>query len=57
MPSEFTSQKETALFQPEHVRRQFPIFEREVAWLDNAATTQRPERVLRAMDEFNRRHV
>ena len=56
MPSEFTSQKETALFQPEHVRRQFPIFEREVAWLDNAATTQRPERVLRAMDEFNRRH-
>ena len=56
MPSEFTNQKETALFQPEHVRRQFPIFEREVAWLDNAATTQRPERVLRAMDEFNRRH-
>lgn len=43
-------------FQPGIVRRQFPILNRELAWLDNAATTQRPEPVLLAMDLYSRRH-
>ena len=43
-------------FDPDALRRQFAILNREVAWLDNAATTQRPESVLRAMDEFYRQH-
>lgn len=40
----------------EVVRRDFSFLERGVAWLDNAATTQRPEPVLAAMDEFARFH-
>jgi len=43
-------------FDPASIRRQFAILGRDVAWLDNAATTQRPEVVLRAMDEFYRKH-
>ncbi len=43
-------------FDPGALRRQFAILGREEAWLDNAATTQRPEAVLRAMDGFYRRH-
>jgi cysteine desulfurase / selenocysteine lyase len=43
-------------FDPATVRRQFAILEREVSWLDNAATTQRPEPVLLAMDAFYREH-
>lgn len=38
------------------IRRQFAILNREIAWLDNAATTQRPEPVLQAMDRFYRQH-
>ena len=38
------------------IRRQFAILNREIAWLDNAATTQRPEAVLKAMDQFHRQH-
>ena len=38
------------------IRRQFAILNREIAWLDNAATTQRPEAVLKAMDQFYRQH-
>ena len=38
------------------IRRQFAILNREIAWLDNAATTQRPESVLKAMDQFYRQH-
>ena len=38
------------------IRRQFAILNRELAWLDNAATTQRPEAVLQAMDRFYRQH-
>ena len=38
------------------IRRQFAILNREIAWLDNAATTQRPEAVLQAMDRFYRQH-
>ncbi len=43
-------------FDPASIRRQFAVLGRDVAWLDNAATTQRPEGVLRAMDEFYRKH-
>ena len=43
-------------YDPGALRRQVAILSRELAWLDNAATTQRPEAVLRAMDEFSRRH-
>ena len=38
------------------IRRQFAILNRGIAWLDNAATTQRPEAVLKAMDQFYRQH-
>ena len=43
-------------YDPAVLRRQFAVLGRDVSWLDNAATTQRPEAVLRAMDEFSRRH-
>ena len=43
-------------FDPGAIRRQFAILNRDVAWLDNAATTQRPEPVLQAMDRFYRQH-
>lgn len=43
-------------FDPGALRRQFAILNRELAWLDNAATTQRPEPVLQAMDRFYRQH-
>ena len=43
-------------FDPGALRRQFAILGRDVAWLDNAATTQRPEPVLQAMDRFYRQH-
>lgn len=38
------------------VRRGFAYPARGIAWLDNAATTQRPEAVLAAMDDFSRHH-
>ncbi len=43
-------------FDPGQLRSQFAILERDIAWLDNAATTQRPETVLLAMDRFSRHH-
>ncbi len=43
-------------FDPGAVRRQFAILNRDLAWLDSAATTQRPEPVLQAMDRFHRQH-
>lgn len=43
-------------FDPATLRRQFAILGRDVAWLDNAATTQRPEPVLAAMNGFYRQH-
>ena len=48
--------KQDGGFDPASIRRQFAILGRDVAWLDNAATTQRPEVVLRAMDDFYRKH-
>jgi len=46
---------------PERVRADFPLLAREVngrplVYLDSAATSQKPEAVLRAMDTFYRRH-
>lgn len=53
---EAASQDRQGGFDPGGLRRSFAILGRELAWLDNAATTQRPEAVLRAMDEFYRKH-
>ncbi len=44
-------------FNDAHLRKQFPILSRKIngkplVYLDNAATTQKPESVLRAMDTF-----
>src|SRR5512136_488314 len=50
----------TFTFDVKRIRRDFPILEREVrpgvrlVYLDSTATTQKPERVLRAMDEYYR---
>ncbi len=41
-------------FEAGSVRRHFAILNHDLAWLDNAATTQRPESVLKAMDQFYR---
>lgn len=43
-------------FDPGALRREFAILNRGIAWLDNAATTQKPEPVLQAMDRFYRQH-
>ncbi len=46
-----------ALFDVDEVRAQFPIFqERDLIYLDSAASAQRPEAVLAAMDDYYRRH-
>ena len=45
-----------ATAQPD-VRAQFPTLDREgVAYLDSAATSQTPEPVLAAMDDYYRHH-
>jgi cysteine desulfurase / selenocysteine lyase len=56
MNDEAAAKEARAGFDPGGLRRQFAILGRELAWLDSAATTQRPEAVLRAMDEFYRKH-
>ena len=50
------AEKGGAGFDAGAIRRQFAILNRGIAWLDNAATTQRPESVLQAMDRFYRQH-
>ena len=52
-------QTDTALFDLERIRADFPILKEKVrggrlAYLDNAATTQKPEPVLRALDGYYR---
>ncbi len=49
------------MLNPEKIRADFPILSRKfkgkrLAYLDNAATTQKPVQVLQAMDEFYRNH-
>jgi cysteine desulfurase / selenocysteine lyase len=56
MSNQQAAEEQGGGFDPGALRRQFAILNREVAWLDNAATTQRPELVLRAMDQFYRQH-
>src|SRR5215211_3645825 len=51
---------QTALPSVEEIRRDFPLLEREiegrpVAYLDNAATSQKPAQVIEAMDTYYRR--
>src|SRR5580692_671901 len=52
-----TTIKESHLLDVERIRRDFPILDQTVygyplVYLDNAATTQKPESVLRAMDDY-----
>jgi cysteine desulfurase/selenocysteine lyase len=52
-----TTIKESQLLDVERIRRDFPILDQTVygyplVYLDNAATTQKPESVLRAMDDY-----
>ena len=48
---------EVPSFDVEAVRAQFPIFaERDIVFLDSAASAQRPTAVLDAMDDYYRRH-
>ena len=42
-------------FDPAEVRRDFPIFETGIAYLDSANTSQRPVQVLDAMDDYHRK--
>ncbi|MFA6588550.1 MAG: cysteine desulfurase [Patescibacteria group bacterium] len=49
------------MFSPENIRRDFPILSRQIngkplVYLDNAATSQKPRIVLKAMDDFQRQH-
>lgn len=49
------------MFNPTSIKADFPILSRQVnnkplTYLDNAATSQKPEAVLQAMDEFYRNH-
>ena len=56
MSSRPETERQAGGFDAGAVRRQFAILNRGIAWLDNAATTQRPEPVLQAMDRFYRQH-
>jgi cysteine desulfurase/selenocysteine lyase len=42
------------MYDPENIKAQFPLFRKnpELAYLDNAATTQKPESVIRGITEF-----
>src|SRR4030088_1443398 len=44
-----------ALIVPDKIRKDFPIFETGVVYLDSANTSQRPRQVLEAMDEYHTR--
>ena len=43
----------TSRLDPDEIRRDFPIFETGVVYLDSANTSQRPRQVLAAMDEYH----
>jgi cysteine desulfurase / selenocysteine lyase len=51
----------TTMDKVEQIRRDFPILQRQIGdkpliYLDSAATSQKPEAVLRVMDEYYRQH-
>jgi cysteine desulfurase / selenocysteine lyase len=49
-----TSRSElTTRIEPDEIRKDFPIFETGVVYLDSANTSQRPRQVLAAMDEYH----
>ena len=54
MSAEPGAERKAGGFEAGSVRRHFAILNHDLAWLDNAATTQRPESVLKAMDQFYR---
>jgi cysteine desulfurase/selenocysteine lyase len=43
----------TTRIDPDQIRKDFPIFETGVVYLDSANTSQRPRQVLAAMDEYH----
>jgi cysteine desulfurase/selenocysteine lyase len=51
-----TSSSSTETLDVESVRRDFPIFETGIAYLDSANTSQRPRQVTQAMDEYFTRY-
>jgi cysteine desulfurase/selenocysteine lyase len=51
-----TSTSSTDTLDVEAVRRDFPIFETGIAYLDSANTSQRPRQVTQAMDEYFTRY-
>jgi len=51
-----TSSSSTEALDVESVRRDFPIFETGIAYLDSANTSQRPRQVTQAMDEYFTRY-
>ena len=60
-PVEPEQPREQPAFLVEAIRRDFPILHREVngrplVWLDNAATTQKPEQVIETVSEFYAAH-
>ena len=51
-----TSSSSTETLDVESVRRDFPIFETGIAYLDSANTSQRPRQVTQAMNEYFTRY-
>ena len=45
----------TEAIDPDQIRKDFPIFETGIVYLDSANTSQRPRQVLDAMDEYHTR--
>ena len=43
----------TSRLDPDQIRKDFPIFETGIVYLDSANTSQRPRQVLAAMDEYH----
>ena len=56
MATSTSTSEATRRFDPAEVRRDFPIFETGIAYLDSANTSQRPLPVLQAMDDYHRKY-
>src|SRR5437867_38845 len=61
-PRTIAGRSRRPMFDPKVIRKDFPIFERRVhgdkplIYLDSANTSQKPRRVLEALEEFYERH-